>query len=228
VDFTMKFMSKIRILAVCGICAVSSVTVFAEAIVDCFRQIESAGSGEYQAVQSSLQMLGRYQMSVSRLMDLGYCSDGSGRPNNGQTYWAWNKDRNQSQNKPGQLNHWNECQWTQKAKDLGINSVDSFLNSPTGQEAIFSSQMSQLEREYQSANLDQYVGTVDRNTGVALTKENLMYMLHNAGPGGAKNYLEGNGNSSETIANIVKMDNCMGGNSTMPPGTGGGNQSLCV
>ena len=119
------------------------------------------------------------------------------------------------------LFHWDECQWTQKAKSLGVDSVQDFLNNAGGiQDQMVIGQMSLIEREYDSGNFNQYVGQV-RN-GVTMTKETIMYLIHNGGPGTARAYLQGRNNDPEQVSGARKMNDCMGGatSGTTPTGSG--------
>lgn len=210
----MKFINRKKIffcvfMLLCG-------AVLADAVTDCFKQIESRGSGDYHA-QNDINMLGRYQMSVAQMMALGFCKNIPG-------YWTNNRKRNEAAGIDEDYQHWEDCQWTDKAKNLGVDSKDDFLNNVGGiQDSMIVDQMAYIERTYANGNYSQYVGTVDRNTGEVITKESIMYMIHNAGPGGASDYLSGRNNDAGIARDAKKMSDCMGGTTPSNP-----SQSICV
>lgn len=188
---------------------------------DCIGMLE--GSGNYNSPASPLGHQGKYQMGVAALRDAGFC-EMSGGPS---------QTANQTQ-------LWQNCVWTAKAKSYGVNSVESYVNSPAAQDAAYAA-YNQKTHQYAShydpkgapccVNLYDYVGkTMD--DGTVITEDTINYIVHHGGAGGAYRYLSSNGKdcvgdaavNSSLCQSAKKMNECMNGSTNNPsvPGPGPG------
>lgn len=133
-------------------------------LIGAIGRVESGGS---YGVVNEFGYAGKYQFGVDALTSTGWISNGA--QINGNNY--------------------SQAAWTGKASSYGVGSLDDFLNNPAAQDAAMRDAMGLYRSEMQRRGLDQYVGT--NFMGQPLTEQEIMAMMHHAGPAGAQALLEG-------------------------------------
>lgn len=162
-------MSRRRIVALFALWALVISPALAavasdDELIAALGRVESGGS---YGVVNGYGYAGKFQFGVDALTSAGWISNGA--QINGNNY--------------------SQASWTSKAAGYGVGSLDDFLGNPAAQEAAMRDSLGLYRSEMARRGLGQYVGT--NFMGQSLTEQEIMAMMHHAGPAGAQALLEG-------------------------------------
>ena len=183
---------------------------FLEAVGEFESGKPSGDPGQYQ-VSNPLGVSGKYQMNPEPLFETGYISQLSANPS--QKPW--------------------DVQWSDQAKQLGVNSYQDFLNQPAMQEAAmrdllqFNWNKMQELLQAKGKSLEDYIGQTRTYTqgnqvvSVTLTLSGVLYGAHSQGAWGMAAQLLQDSIPPSVLGTIDKF----GGYSIPPSITGGSSVS---
>ena len=110
---------------------------------------------------------GLYQVGADTLIDLGYLKPGGPKSKSGATVNSWMKQ---------------DSNWTDKAKAIGIDSFQAFLNSPKAQTAIMEQNYEKLRKMAQSPKYSAFTNRAGASKEEALAAT--VAAMHLLGPSG--------------------------------------------
>lgn len=110
---------------------------------------------------------GLYQVGADTLIDLGYLKPGGPRSKTGATMNSWMKQ---------------DDNWTDKAKAIGVDSFQSFLNNPKAQTTIMSQNYDKLSKMAQSPKYAAFINRAGASKEEATAAT--VAAMHLLGPSG--------------------------------------------